>query len=266
MNIKDFLPAYKKIFKNPSEDFLISFEEQPYFAIVGKICGFPDCCVNNFCLNISKKGNKKEFDSHPMCGTGYVPCDKCYEPSKNKEKFIAETINKNRILKEKFPESKLQESEAFFSFCLIELFKEEKIEQSDFFNLVKNYSDYPDFFFNINKMLSENQDLAIKNNLECQIEFIKNDEHFCFDFPILKILFNEKINKKKLSKLLQYEHYHNEFLDYVREKILEKSPNLEKQEDKLNETIDFLQDSIFKNTYLIKTPKKKPILTILKKF
>jgi hypothetical protein len=62
---------------------------------IGNLCGYPDCCIDEFI--------KRDWDNRPkrkFHGTGYVPCEACNE--KSGLELIA-TINEKRTFNTPFP-------------------------------------------------------------------------------------------------------------------------------------------------------------------
>ncbi len=50
-----------------------------YFKLMGKILGYPECCVNHFTImwiNMNR-GIFRRVSHNPLNGTGFVPCNNC---------------------------------------------------------------------------------------------------------------------------------------------------------------------------------------------
>ncbi len=48
------------------------------WEIVGKLCGYPECCIKEFCERMNGQGPPLAR-MRQLTGTGYVPCAKCDE-------------------------------------------------------------------------------------------------------------------------------------------------------------------------------------------
>jgi hypothetical protein len=76
----------------------ISEEQKQHFIKMGKLFGYPQCCIDEFLvLDIPRPIRK-------FNGTGYLPCAKCNEKS---EQEMLDIIAKNRTFPLPFPEDSI---------------------------------------------------------------------------------------------------------------------------------------------------------------
>lgn len=111
--------------------------EKEYHIIIGKMLGYPKCCVDNF------NGDKIFNENDCFLGTGFRPCIECSKLGKNK---IIKKINENRLIKEKFP---IQNGSFYEEIKNIECFTEEDKE------LVKKFSSYSKYISKIGGIIFE---------------------------------------------------------------------------------------------------------------
>lgn len=126
------------------------FIEAPLLATTGAYYGFPVCCIEFFChgLDSSLMNSIDNDDSHPMIGTGYVPCPHCLDMSRDK-KYFSDLINQHRFCPHHFPsntEHNIDEDlHKFFAFISYKMYR----------NPLEELKKYPNLSYLLNDILSD---------------------------------------------------------------------------------------------------------------
>ena len=80
----------------------IDFQLIVNYVGLGRVFGYPKCCITDFIINLYDfTPNKNEFsEKKTWLDYGYIPCNVC---CKKPTKLLVEEISKKRLVKTEFP-------------------------------------------------------------------------------------------------------------------------------------------------------------------
>lgn len=79
-------------------------EQKPRWTLIGKLLGYPECCIESFISDFEQNLNKPR-EPRPFDGTGFLPCLSCVDKiNEHGKAFFVKQINSRRDPRlDKFP-------------------------------------------------------------------------------------------------------------------------------------------------------------------